>query len=85
MYVTRAMSAKKQSSAAGASSPRPLTPRQKEVLELLTEGRTIKEIAVLLHVSSRTVEFHKYTLMKSLGVRSPAELGAYAVKHGLVA
>jgi len=61
-----------------------LTRRQQEVLQLLAEGRSIKEVGMLLHLSSRTVEFHKYRVMQTLGVRTVAELGAHAAKHGLV-
>jgi DNA-binding NarL/FixJ family response regulator len=61
-----------------------LTKRQHEVLQLLAEGRSIKEVAMLLHLSSRTVEFHKYRVMQALGVRTVAELGAHAAKHGLI-
>ena len=61
-----------------------LTPRQREVLQLLAEGRSLKEIAWVIQVSVRTVEFHKYELMKRLGVRNGAELTGLAIKHGLV-
>lgn len=62
-----------------------LTPRQKEVLQLLAAGKTAKEIAALLRVSARTVEFHKYKLMESLGLRTAAELVRFAVEQGIVA
>ena len=61
-----------------------LTPRQQQVLRLLAEGRTQKEIASLIDVSARTVEFHKYELMRRLAVRSSAELMAVAARHGLI-
>jgi DNA-binding NarL/FixJ family response regulator len=61
-----------------------LTRRQHEVLQLLAEGRSIKEVAMLLHLSARTVEFHKYRVMQVLGVRTVAELGAHAAKQGLI-
>jgi DNA-binding NarL/FixJ family response regulator len=61
-----------------------LTPRQQQVLRLLSEGRTQKEIASILDVSTRTVEFHKYELMRRLAVRSSAELMAVAARHGLI-
>ena len=61
-----------------------LTPRQREVLQLVAEGRTIKEMATILDVSPRTVEFHKTNLSKILGVTTTAELTQYAVKRGLV-
>ena len=60
-----------------------ITPRHREIWQLLAEGRTPKEIAHLLRISTRTVEFHKYRLMKRLGVRSSAELASLAIRHGL--
>jgi DNA-binding NarL/FixJ family response regulator len=60
-----------------------LTVRQREVLQLLAEGRLMKEIADLLNVSPRTVVFHKYTIMKQLGVKTSAELVQYALEHGM--
>jgi DNA-binding NarL/FixJ family response regulator len=56
-----------------------LTPRQKEVLQLLSEGRSMKEAAYILHVSPRTVAFHKYTMMEHLHIKSSAELIQYAL------
>lgn len=61
-----------------------LTPRQREVLQLVAEGRSAKEIARSLAISARTVEFHKYQLMERLGVHSSTELVHFAIKHGLV-
>lgn len=61
-----------------------LTPRQKEVLQLIAEGKSPKEIAAILNVSPRTVEFHKYRIMKTIGARTIAELTRYAVAHGIV-
>jgi len=61
-----------------------LTPRQLEVLQLLAEGRSAKEIATSLSISSRTVEFHKYQMMETLGLRTAAELIHFAIKNGLV-
>src|SRR3954467_15661721 len=65
--------------------PHQLTLRQKEVLQLLTEGRSMKEVAFLLNVSPRTVAFHKYTMMEHLHVRSSAELIQYALKNSVAA
>jgi len=62
-------------------SKRNLTPRQKEVLRLLAEGRSMKEVAVILHLSPRTVAFHKYTMMEQLKLRSGSELVQYALKN----
>jgi DNA-binding NarL/FixJ family response regulator len=61
-----------------------LTPRQREVLQLLAEGRSMKEAAAILHVSARTVAFHKYRMMEQLQVRSTAALIQFAVREGLV-
>lgn len=61
-----------------------VTPRQREVLQLLAEGHSAKEIAASLSISARTVEFHKYQLMETLGLRTNAELIHFAIKHGLV-
>jgi len=62
-----------------------LTNRQREVLQLLAEGLQVKEIAATLNLSPRTVEFHKYRIMDTLGVRTVAELARYALKRGVVA
>jgi DNA-binding NarL/FixJ family response regulator len=61
-----------------------LTPRQREVLQLLAEGLSAKEIATRLGISARTVEFHKYQIMETLGIHTNAELTRFAIKHGLV-
>jgi DNA-binding NarL/FixJ family response regulator len=61
-----------------------LTPRQREVLQLLAEGRSAKEIAARLEISVRTVEFHKYQMMEALGIHNSAELVHVAIKTGLV-
>jgi DNA-binding NarL/FixJ family response regulator len=62
-----------------------LTPRQREVLRLIAEGRRMKEIAATLQLSTRTVETHKYEMMRALGVDSTAALVRYAIELGLVA
>ncbi len=67
-----------------ASEPRSLTPRQREILQLLAAGRTAKEIGAILGISARTVESHKYELMEALGLERSAELVQFAVKHGLI-
>jgi DNA-binding NarL/FixJ family response regulator len=61
-----------------------LTPRQREVLQLLAEGRSAKEIASSLSISARTVEFHKYQMMETLDLHTNAELVHFALKHGLI-
>ena len=63
---------------------RELTPRQREVLQLLAEGRSMKEVASLLNLTPRTVAFHKYRIMEQLKVKSTAELVQYAVKNHIV-
>jgi DNA-binding NarL/FixJ family response regulator len=63
---------------------RKLTQRQREVLELLVKGRTMKEIADILQISEKTVEFHKYEVTKSFNLKSTAELVLFALKNGLV-
>ena len=62
-----------------------LTLRQREVLQLLAEGRSMKEAAFILNVSPRTVAFHKYTMMEHLHIKSTAELVQYALSSRLVA
>lgn len=62
-----------------------LTLRQKEVLQLLAEGHSMKGAAFILNVSPRTVAYHKYTMMDHLSIRSSAELIEYALNHSLVA
>jgi DNA-binding NarL/FixJ family response regulator len=74
--------AEKSSDPANAASF--LTPRQREILRLLAEGRSAKEIALNLAISPRTVEFHKYQLMETHGLHSNAELIHFAIKHGVV-
>lgn len=61
-----------------------LTSRQREILQLVAEGRSAKEIASVLNVSPRTVEFHKACIMDRLNLRSHAELVREAVRHGLI-
>ncbi len=64
-------------------SPRDLTIRQKEVLQLLAEGYSMKQVARQLNITARTVAFHKYTMMEHLGITSSAELISYGIKHNL--
>ena len=61
-----------------------LTPRQREILQLVAEGRSAKEIASSLSLSTRTVEFHKYQMMETLGLHTTADLIHFAIKHGLI-
>jgi DNA-binding NarL/FixJ family response regulator len=62
-----------------------LTLRQREVLQLLAEGRSMKEVGAILDVTPRTVAFHKYRMMEQLRVKTSAELVQFAVKQGVVA
>ena len=62
-----------------------LTPRQREVVSLIAEGRTMKEVAAALGLSPRTVETHKYQVMQALGFQTTADLIRYAFEHGLIA
>ena len=64
--------------------PGELSPRQREVLQLLAEGHSMKEIGRILKITPRTVAFHKYTMMEELGIKSSAELVHFAVKQHLV-
>jgi DNA-binding NarL/FixJ family response regulator len=61
-----------------------LTPRQRDVLQLIAEGKSAKEIASVLNISPRTAETHKYKIMDELGIKTNAELVQYAIRHGLV-
>lgn len=67
------------------SRPKHLSDRQREVLQLLAEGRSMKEIAYELHISHRTVRFHKYRIMEELGITNNSELVQYAIKHSIIA
>ena len=64
--------------------PFELSDRQREVLRLLADGQSAKEIARALDISPRTVEFHKYKVMESLGLKNSAELIQYAIRRGIV-
>ena len=61
-----------------------LTPRQREVLKLIAEGKSMKDIGVLLSISIKTVEFHKAKLMEALHLQTKADLTKFALSHGLV-
>jgi DNA-binding NarL/FixJ family response regulator len=61
-----------------------ISARQREVLQLLAEGKTMQEAADTLKITRRTVEFHKYAIMAKLGLATGAELVQYAVRHKLV-
>jgi DNA-binding NarL/FixJ family response regulator len=78
--ITVLLEAKKESPAAGER----LTGRQREVLQLVAEGRTMKEVASLLNISPRTAESHKYEIMDLLGAQNTAELVHHAIRLKLV-
>jgi len=61
--------------------PRDLTVRQKEVLQLLVEGRSMKQVASVLNITPRTVAFHKYSMMEHLNIQTSAELFSYAMRQ----
>lgn len=61
-----------------------LTSRQREVLQLIAEGKASKEIAATLNISIKTVEFHRAAIMAVLGLRTTAELTRYAMMHGII-
>jgi DNA-binding NarL/FixJ family response regulator len=84
-YVTPDLAPEVMSALAepGSSRGAKLTRRQREVLRLVADGRTMKEVAAALGVSPRTVETHKYQIMETLGLTSTAELIRYALEHGL--
>ena len=71
-------------SAKGTSLEPELTARQREVLQLIAEGRPAKEIAALLKISVKTAEYHKYRIMEKLGARSTAELTRCALRLGII-
>jgi DNA-binding NarL/FixJ family response regulator len=87
-YVAPALAAelaRPAGQAAGRARPAgSMTPRQREILQLLADGYAVKEIARRLDISPRTVEFHKRQMMESVGVHSTAQLINWAVKEGLV-
>ena len=89
VYVTSALAPELQSlhlqqpSARGAGESG-LTQREREVLQLIAEGRSAKEIAGILRLSVKTVEYHKYRMMNRLGLHTSAELVTYAVRKSLL-
>lgn len=87
VYLTPAVTRDVMERMANPDTPRgaQLTARQRDVLRMIVEGRRMKEIAAALHLSTRTVESHKYEMMQVLGLHSTAELVRYAIQHRLVA
>jgi DNA-binding NarL/FixJ family response regulator len=85
-YLTPALAEEMAEAVSGRrpeSAAQPLTPRQMEVLRLIAEGRSSREIAAALGVSVKAVQFHKAEVKRRLGVHSTAELTRYAIQHGL--
>jgi DNA-binding NarL/FixJ family response regulator len=82
--VRKAMDEKYLRDPNAADRPHQLTDRQREVLQLLAEGRPMKEIADILNVRLRTVHFHKYRIMEDLGITTNAELVQYAMRRGMI-
>jgi DNA-binding NarL/FixJ family response regulator len=64
--------------------PKHLTTRQVQIMQMLSEGQTMKDIARILNISFRTVRFHKYQIMQELQIKSIAELVQYAIKYGII-
>jgi DNA-binding NarL/FixJ family response regulator len=69
----------------GRCHPKTLTARQREVIQLLAEGKSMKEAADFLNVTPRTVAFHKYRIMEELGLKTSADLVQFAIKNRIVA
>jgi DNA-binding NarL/FixJ family response regulator len=85
-YITPLIARDAVGSLIGTGAARPdLTTRQREVLQLLAEGRSMKEVGAILDVTPRTVAFHKYRMMEQLRLKTSAELVQFAVKQGMVA
>lgn len=82
-YITPRLGRVQESLSSGVK-PNFLTPREREVLQLVAEGRTINGIASILKVAARTVVFHKTNIMDKLNLRTTADLTQYAVRHGLI-
>jgi DNA-binding NarL/FixJ family response regulator len=69
----------------GSTGPEePLSPREQEVLKLIAEAHTNKEIAATLHLAEKTVESHRANLLRKLGMRDRVELVRYAIRRGLI-
>jgi DNA-binding NarL/FixJ family response regulator len=84
-YVTPLLRQEKEALLDSGQKPRQsgLTTRQREVLQLVAEGKTGKDIAHILHISLKTVEFHKACIMRELDLHTTAELTRYALEHGI--
>jgi DNA-binding NarL/FixJ family response regulator len=65
-------------------APQELTPRQREVVQLVAEGHSMKEVGNILNIAPRTVAFHKYRIMEQLNIKTTAELIQFAIKHHII-
>jgi DNA-binding NarL/FixJ family response regulator len=83
-HVRRAMEQSFIRDPRSLSRPKHLSDRQREVLQMLAEGRSMKEIAYILGISHRTVRFHKSRIMEELGIATNSELVQYAIKHSII-
>jgi DNA-binding NarL/FixJ family response regulator len=82
--VTEGMLGSLMESGGGEAPSRHLTTRQREVLQLLAEGKSMKEVASILNVTPRTVAFHKYRMMEQLKIKTNAELIQYAIRQHVI-
>jgi DNA-binding NarL/FixJ family response regulator len=88
-YVTPLIAGELLASYRGGDSQAPdagqrLTTRQREVLQLFAEGRSAKEVAAVLSISTRTAEFHRARILEALGIETTAELVQYAIRNGII-
>jgi DNA-binding NarL/FixJ family response regulator len=83
-YVTPLVKSRRADRVPRGAQKSMITPRQREVLKLISRGLTMKEIAAELAISTRTAESHKYEMMEALGVSTTADLIKYALKVGLI-
>jgi DNA-binding NarL/FixJ family response regulator len=86
VYISPIIAAASANSDSGPQhyEPSQLTERQREVLQLLAEGRSMKEVGAELNLTTRTVAFHKYRIMQHLHLRNDAELVQYAIRHHVI-
>ena len=83
-YVTPLVKSKRAERVPRTAQKSMITPRQREVLKLISQGLTMKQIAAELEISTRTAESHKYEMMEALGIDTTADLIRYALKVGLI-
>lgn len=82
--IAGAMDRASARNATGRKASNALTSRQREVIQLLAEGRSMREVADILNVKPRTVAYHKYRIMSELGLETNADLIQYAIRQGIV-